>query len=540
MSNLATASRLVQSMLSTALATRSAPALRTFAAVDFLTGQRADFARATDAKGRIVSTTIQGQGELYTDFTQRAHNDAMVHGAQRLVVGGLRPAAGDATTTHADEGHPAQALQAVGLPNSVLRLPDGPLHQGQIDALATIQSGRFTALRCGRRFGKTALITALAIDDALLGRACGIFAPTYKLSAPTFMALDMVLGGVADTSNKSAGYLSLPGGGSIECWSLEHERAGRSRKYHRVLIDEAAFGGPDLSDIYDASILATTLDYSDFAGDVVVASTPNGIDESNFFYKICHQTELGFTQFHAPSSKNPFLPAKELDRLSRVHHPLIFRQEFLAEFVDLSGLALFSITKLLVDGVAPPVPKTFDIAFAVIDSAVKGGSENDAAACVFFGLNVHLEPRGLFILDWDAVEVGAADVEQWLLTCEARLQELTGDKVRLNEQGIYIEGVALGEMLLAKFPHICQPIPSHLVARGKDLRALAAEPLVNEGQVKITDHAFNKTLKLKGVVRNHLLAQFGSFRVGDKQAYRRADDLLDAGVYGILLAYDQN
>jgi hypothetical protein len=41
------------------------------------------------------------------------------------------------------------------------------------------------------------------------------------------------------------------------------------------------------------------------------------------------------------------MPADELARLEREHHPLIFPQEFLAEFVDLSGVSLFSIDKLV-------------------------------------------------------------------------------------------------------------------------------------------------------------------------------------------------
>jgi hypothetical protein len=76
-----------------------------------------------------------------------------------------------------------------------------------------------------------------------------------------------------------------------------------------------------------------------------------------------------------------------------------------------------------------------------------------------------------------------------------------------------------------------------LVSRGKDLRALAAEPHVSAGRVKITREAYNKTSNYRGVTRNQLLAQLSSFRVGDRAAYKRVDDLLDCATFAILLAF---
>jgi hypothetical protein len=75
------------------------------------------------------------------------------------------------------------------------------------------------------------------------------------------------------------------------------------------------------------------------------------------------------------------------------------------------------------------------------------------------------------------------------------------------------------------------------VSRGKDLRALAAEPHVSAGRVKITREACDKTSNYREVTRNQRLAQLSSFRVGDKAAYKRVDDLLDCTTYAILLAF---
>ena len=71
-------------------------------------------------------------------------------------------------------------------------------------------------------------------------------------------------------------------------------------------------------------------------------------------------------------------------------------------------------------------------------------------------------------------------------------------------------------------------------------RAIAASPYVYKGDVKITEHAFNKTTVLKRISANHLLKQIGSFRVGSKDAATRADDCLDTFCYLVLMTRGSN
>jgi hypothetical protein len=58
---------------------------------------------------------------------------------------------------------------------------------------------------------------------------------------------------------------------------------------------------------------------------------------------------------------------------------------------------------------------------------------------------------------------------------------------------------------------------------------------VHRGNVKYTNHAFNKTTIYKRRSANHLLDEVENFRIGDKQG-NREDDLLDTFCYGIALA----
>jgi hypothetical protein len=74
-------------------------------------------------------------------------------------------------------------------------------------------------------------------------------------------------------------------------------------------------------------------------------------------------------------------------------------------------------------------------------------------------------------------------------------------------------------------------LPTTWLARGKDLRAYAVEPYMNSGRVRMTEHAYSKTVLFKELQMNHLWAQLNSFVMGDKEAHKRSDDLLDACVY---------
>jgi hypothetical protein len=497
---------------------------RTIVASDFLTGGTAFTARATDSKGAIIHHWQRARHEDHAAFVGRVERE--VGNVARIVIGGLG----------CDQAYDYD-ISVLPPPSGAIVLPESGLHTSQREALNVVQANRFTALRCGRRYGKSALAVALAVDGAALGQSVGVFAPTYKLSQPTFAAIANALAPIGASANRSAGIVQVPGGGNVDVWTLDRALAGRGRRYHLAIIDEAAFGGVDLLDIWRASIQPTLLDYR---GKAVVASTPHGADETNFFWQVCHQTDLGFAQFHAPTSANPFMPADELARLEREHHPLIFRQEFLAEFVDLSGVSLFSVEKLLEDG-QPVDLRRSDALFAVIDSGMKGGVEHDGSAALYLAVDLTVLPPRLLLVDWEIVSLGAGDLDQWLIGVHARLIALTSRlRPRGGSYGIFIEEMAMGEMLLAKAPGSgirARPIDTALVSRGKDLRALAAEPHVSAGRVKTTREAYNKTSNYRGVTRNQLLAQLSSFRVGDKAAYKRVDDLLDCTTFAILLAF---
>ena len=415
------------------------------------------------------------------------------------------------------------------------------LHADQIKAFRVWQQNRFVAVRCGRRWGKTALGVTVASDGVIKGESVGIFAPDYKILSETYHDIVRMLNPVISTASQTAGVIRATTGGRVDFWTLENERAGRSRKYHKVIFDEAAFGKANVMDIWQKSIKPTLLDYG---GKCLALSNSAGADPENFLWRICNEPEHGFIDFHAPTRNNPHLPAAEVAKLRNENTPLVYAQEYEAEFVDWSGASFFTLDSMLVDGKPAEDPARTDAVFAIIDSAAKAGTEHDGTAVTYFARNKLGAGAPLTIIDWDIIQIEGAMLDVWLPTVFERLEELSRVmRSRSGSLGVWIEDKATGIVLNQKaringWP--AQPIDSKFTSIGKDERAIAVSGHFHQGKVKISRSAYEKVKIFKGVSRNHLIHQVCAFRIGDKDAYKRADDLLDCVVYGAALALGNN
>lgn len=422
---------------------------------------------------------------------------------------------------------------------SVVNLP--PLHAGQMTIHRNAH--RFNHVCCGRRWGKTHFLARLAIEHAVKGEFVGIFVPAYKYLSEIYREIYDRLLPMNPQSSKTEGVIRLITKGRIDFWSTENEACGRGRKYHCVLIDEAAFCKNEVMiAVWERAIFPTLLDYK---GRAFAFSTPNGISEDNWFYQI--STDPQWRKFQAPTRTNPYMPADELKRIESTTHPLVWRQEFLAEFISWSGEVFFSLDRLLDDG--KPVQDDIKLhgnVYAVVDTGIKTGKDHDATAVIYFGKQPHYmfddrKPK-IYILDWHIEQIEGGSLFDFVPKIRQRLEELcqrhqathgTG-----NGSGIFIEDKASGMVLLQQLYNAglpAYPIDSKLTQMGKDERALAASPYIASDLVKLTKSAYEKTMALKGSTRNHLLSQLASFRIGDKDATTRADDLTDCFTYGTVI-----
>jgi hypothetical protein len=434
----------------------------------------------------------------------------------------------------------------------------GKFHAGQVDAFCALQGNRFKALRCGRRFGKTDFAKIWIIDGLLKGYECAWFAPNHMTWAEVYSDLVQALAPFLQTSSKNEAVIRTVMGGRLDFWSLENSIAGRGRRYRRILIDEAAFAknGDNRTDssmmaIWEKSIKPTLYDYG---GEALICSNSAGKNLDNFFYNICTDPQYGFHEFHATTLDNPLLPKRMWNEtleawqirrarfqadLIKDNDPLVYAQEYLAEFVDWSGVAFFSRDKLLLNGQPVPYPKICDGVFAVIDTASKTGTDNDATAVTYFAINRVPIGCPLVILDWDITQIEGATLEIWLPSVFARLEELSRlCRARHGAVGAWIEDKNSGTILLQQAQRRgmqAQAIDSKLTAMGKDERAINVSGYVHCGNVKYSEYAFNKVTIYKQKSRNHLIEQIEGFRIGDKKGDRE-DDLLDTFAYGIAIA----
>ncbi|MFM0500352.1 hypothetical protein [Paraburkholderia caffeinilytica] len=384
----------------------------------------------------------------------------------------------------------------------------------------------------------------IAETAALRGQKVGFFFPDLTRASPTFDSIVNTLKPAIKSSNKTDLMIKLITGGLIECWTLNDKHSGRSRGYDLVLIDEASLC-ENLEEVYQLSIAPTLLLSG---GPTIMAGTPLGTDEDSFFYKCCTIKEpsekwpLIWKEFHKPTSSSPLITPEAIALLKTQFPPLVYAQEYEAQFVSWAGESLFKLPSLLVDGHGAEYPQVCEMVFATVDTAVKDGAENDGTAVCYWAINKYGKGAPLTVLDWQIEQITADMQVNWMPSIFKRLEELAkACRARYGSIGVFIEDRQTGTMLLQHGEKVgwdTHGIPGELTQIGKSGRASLSSGPVFQGRVKLSQYAFDKVTEYKGITRNHLVTQVMSFSLGDKQAYKRADDLADCFFYGVLVALE--
>lgn len=216
-------------------------------------------------------------------------------------------------------------------------LPDP--HDTQAEVLA--DAVRFNIVDCGRRWGKTELGLYVAAEAMLEGQPIGWFAPTYKILADAWRRAKILLRPVMVSKNETEKRIELRGGGTLEAWSLDSGNdVARGRKYQRAVIDEAA----RYAKLEDAWTYAIRPSLTDYEGDAWFFSTPKG---HNYFWRLYvlgqddeHQQ---YRSWQMPSATNPYLPHREIEEARNELPDRVFRQEYLADFIENEGIVFRNI-----------------------------------------------------------------------------------------------------------------------------------------------------------------------------------------------------
>jgi len=204
------------------------------------------------------------------------------------------------------------------------------LHSGGQREVAH-SDARFKVLACGRRWGKTRLGSALAIQTALSGKRAWWVAPSYKMAAVGWRGIrqlaQQVPGAIVYKVDRIA---IMPGGGWAQVRSADDPQSLRGEGLDLVIIDECAFTKEA------AWVEALRPSLSDRKGGALFISTPKG---RNWFWRAYQRGLEGgeWASWTFPTSANPFIAGDEIEAARENLPERIFNQEFLAQFIEDAG-----------------------------------------------------------------------------------------------------------------------------------------------------------------------------------------------------------
>jgi hypothetical protein len=195
---------------------------------------------------------------------------------------------------------------------------------------------RFRCVCTGRRFGKTLCLAAELADRGSHegGGDYGWVAPTYNVAERGIEAFRMIGEGFVNVCGRAPcrvefqGMVGMP---PSRVWFLSADNPDNIRGFgfKGLVIDEAAAIPADVWHYVLRPTIAQTLGWA------VFVSTPKG---RNWFYDLYTRgldpSETDYASFRFPSNASPYFPAKEWDEAKRTLPEDVFRQEYMAEFME--------------------------------------------------------------------------------------------------------------------------------------------------------------------------------------------------------------
>jgi phage terminase large subunit-like protein len=207
---------------------------------------------------------------------------------------------------------------------------DAQPHPGQLEVHNS--DARFKVLSAGRRWGKTRLGVNECLDAASKGGRAWWVSPSYKTSEVGWRPLRQIARKIPNAEVRLADrVVILPGGGFVAVRSADNPDSLRGEGLNFVVMDECAFMQRE------AWTEAIRPALSDRLGKALFISTPKG---RNWFWENYQRGingEEGWQSWTFPTSSNPYIEASEIEAAKRDLPEIIFRQEYLADFIDDSG-----------------------------------------------------------------------------------------------------------------------------------------------------------------------------------------------------------
>ena len=203
-------------------------------------------------------------------------------------------------------------------------------HPGQLEVHNS--QARFKVLSAGRRWGKTRLGVNECLDAAAQGGRAWWVSPSYKTSEVGWRPLRQIARKIPNAEIRLVDRMvTLPNGGFVAVRSADNPDSLRGEGLDFVVMDECAFMQKE------AWTEAIRPALSDRQGKALFISTPKG---RNWFWEAYQRgvrEEEGWQAWTFPTSSNPYIEPAEIEAAKRDLPEMIFRQEYLAEFIDDAG-----------------------------------------------------------------------------------------------------------------------------------------------------------------------------------------------------------
>tara|TARA_R110000796_G_scaffold149082_1_gene265957 strand:- start:25 stop:1236 length:1212 start_codon:yes stop_codon:yes gene_type:complete len=224
-------------------------------------------------------------------------------------------------------------------------------HSKQLEIHKAIDGdGKYFFVPIGRQFGKTIMAENQATKWCLDNEGWKVVwvSPTYKQCKKVFKDIRRALDGAkiyGKKPNESDLVIYFANGSELLFYSAEAYDSIRGETFDAGVGDEMAFWKREAwTEVLKATLLVRG---KKFLG----LSTPKG---KNLFYELANQAHVNndYKTFSGTSYDNPFIDVKEIEDAKRTLPDHIFRQEYLAEFLDDGGSVFRNIKECIKQGSA--------------------------------------------------------------------------------------------------------------------------------------------------------------------------------------------
>lgn len=211
--------------------------------------------------------------------------------------------------------------------------------------LYNLPTTRILTLSCSRRSGKSFLSQYILIKEVLsnINYRVLYITPTYRLCKLFYKEICLKFKSLIKSTDAMDMSITFFNNSVIEFFSGTQPDNIRGRKYHRAVLDEAAY----LSNYaIEECILPCMANVKD--SKIILASSPKG--KYGKFYEFFINTDDSFKSYKADYTKSPYIDDSFVKLMRNTLSERSFKQEMLAEFLEIGEGGLFknileSITK---------------------------------------------------------------------------------------------------------------------------------------------------------------------------------------------------